>query len=280
MSHNDFKPGQKWISSAEPYLGMGSIVSAETRLITVNFDLVEQVRTYAKLEAPLTRVKFNIGDKIKTLSKIEIIVEQVSEHDGIFIYRGNYNGTDTSIIETELDPNVTFSKPEERLFINQTDDNRWFNLRYDTLTQQARLAQLPVRGLLSPRVSLIPHQFYIANEVASRYEPRILLADEVGLGKTIEAGLIINQLLTTGRANRILIIVPPTLAFQWFVEMIRRFNLQFTMLDEDRCVQIESDNSREFEDNPLSRHFLPNGSISDAINQRLSAGPGFLRDVL
>ncbi len=248
MSQNDFKPGQKWISSAEPDLGIGSIVSVESRLITIQFDLVEEVRTYAKQGAPLTRVKFNVGDHIKTLDRVELWVEHVTERDGILIYRGKYGSTDTSIIETELDPNVTFSKPEERLFTNQTDDNRWFNLRYATLTQQARLAQLPVRGLLSPRVSLIPHQFYIANEVASRYEPRILLADEVGLGKTIEAGLIINQLLTTGRANRILIIVPPTIAFQWFVEMIRRFNLQFTLLDEERCVQIEADNMREFED--------------------------------
>jgi len=55
----DFKPGQKWISSAEPELGIGQIVSVEHRLVTMNFDLIDEIRTYAKDQAPLTRVKFN-----------------------------------------------------------------------------------------------------------------------------------------------------------------------------------------------------------------------------
>ena len=242
MSHNDFKTGQKWISSAEPDLGIGQVIMSDDRLIQIQFDLADELRTYAKHQAPLARVKFAAGDRIKTVSGITISVTDVSEHDGIFIYRGIYQGTNTSIIETELDPNISFSKPEERLFTHQTDSNRWFNLRYRTLNHQARLAALPVRGLLSPRVALIPHQLYIANDVATRYAPRVLLADEVGLGKTIEAGLIIHQQLTTGKASRILIIVPAALTFQWFVEMIRRFNLQFTLLDEDRCLEIEADN--------------------------------------
>ena len=243
-----YKKGQKWISSAEPELGMGSVTEVEHRLVTLHFDIVEETRTYAKDQAPLTRVKFNAGDRIRTLDDIEILISHVTEKDGILVYQGDYQGTATAVIETDLDPNVTFSKPEERLFTHQIDDNRWFNLRYETLQHRARLAACPVKGLLGPRVSLIPHQFFIADEVASRYAPRVLLADEVGLGKTIEAGLIIHQQLVTGRANRILIIVPPSLTFQWFVEMIRRFNLQFTLLDEERCLQIEADNRREFDD--------------------------------
>ncbi|MBT3832598.1 MAG: RNA polymerase-associated protein RapA, partial [Gammaproteobacteria bacterium] len=244
----DFKPGQKWISSAEPELGIGQIVSVEHRLVTMNFDLIDEIRTYAKDQAPLTRVKFNIGDIIRTAGDLELEVSQVSDQDGIFVYHGEYQGTATAIIETELDPGITFSKPEERLFSFQIDDNRWFNLRYQTLQHRARLATSSIKGLLGPRVSLIPHQFFIAQEVASRYAPRVLLADEVGLGKTIEAGLILHQQLMTGRSSRIMIIVPPALNFQWFVEMIRRFNLQFTLLDEERCLDIEADNRPEHED--------------------------------
>jgi len=283
MSHSEFKPGQKWISSAEPDLGIGYIVSVEHRIIQVQFDVADELRTYARHQAPLARVRFKVGDRIRTATGLEMSVTGVTDRDGILIYRGQYRGTDTSIIETELDPSITFSKPEERLFTQQTDDNRWFNLRYSTLMQQARLANLPVRGMLSPRVALIPHQFYIANEIASRFAPRVLLADEVGLGKTIEAGLIINQQLTTGKASRILIIVPPALTFQWFVEMIRRFNLQFTLLDEERCQQIEADNLPEFEedepelDNPFEAQQLVLCSLDlfmeqpDRLSQAVSA---------
>jgi len=244
----DFKPGQKWISSAEPELGIGQVVSVEPRLVTMNFDLVDEARIYAREQAPLTRVKFNVGDIIRTAGGLELEVFQVSDQGGLFVYHGEYQGTSTAIIETDLDPNVTFSKPEERLFTLQIDDNRWFNLRYQTLQHRARLATSSIKGLLGPRVSLIPHQFFIAQEVASRYAPRVLLADEVGLGKTIEAGLIIHQQLMTGRSSRIMIIVPPALNFQWFVEMIRRFNLQFTLMDEERCLDIEADNHPENED--------------------------------
>jgi SNF2 family DNA or RNA helicase len=68
---------------------------------------------------------------------------------------------------------------------------------------------------------VIPHQFFILHEVASRQAPRVLLADEVGLGKTIEACLIIQRLLAVGKAQRVLILVPETLVHQWFVELLR-----------------------------------------------------------
>ena len=244
----DFKTGQKWISKAEPELGMGRIIRLEHRQVSCYFDLVGEERTYSRSQAPLSRVKFNPGDQIQTLDGITITVTSVVDHDDLFVYHGDYLGTNISLVETELDPNVRFSKPEERLFTHQLDDNRWFNLRYHTLMQVARSSGSSSRGLYGPRVSLIPHQFYIASEVASRYAPRVLLADEVGLGKTIEAGLIIHQQLQTGRARRVLVVIPPALTFQWFVEMIRRFNLQFTVLDEDRCQQIMADNARESED--------------------------------
>lgn len=239
---SEMKAGQKWISNADPELGMGRVLRVEHRQVSLFFDLVGEERIYSRLEAPLTRVKFKLGDEIKTLDGITLTVSSVLERDGFYVYHGDYRGTKTIVFETELDPNVRFSKPEERLFTCQLDDSRWFNLRYHTLDNIARLAKARSRGLYGPRVSLIPHQLYIANEVANRFAPRVLLADEVGLGKTIEAGLIIHQQLQTGRASRVLIIVPPALTFQWFVEMIRRFNLQFSLLDEDRCQQIVADN--------------------------------------
>ena len=253
-TNNNFKIGQKWVSNAEPELGMGRIVSEEGRIVTLAFDLVDEVRTYSTEQAPVTRARFAPGDSIKT-ADLTLVVESVTEADGLLVYHGHYQGTETAVIETDLDPNVRFSKPEQRLLTGQIDDNRWFNLRYQALDYTARLATSPLRGLIGPRVSLVPHQLYIASEVASRYAPRVLLADEVGLGKTIEAGLILHQQLATGRASRALIIVPPALTMQWFVEMIRRFNLSFTLLDEDRCQIVEASNRSEDAEDAINNPF-------------------------
>ncbi|MCB1079283.1 MAG: DEAD/DEAH box helicase family protein, partial [Verrucomicrobiae bacterium] len=103
------------------------------------------------------------------------------------------------------------------------------------------------RGLVGGRISLIPHQLFIANEVASRIAPRVLLADEVGLGKTIESSLILHRLHNSGRAKRILILVPDALVNQWFVELYRRFSLKFAIFDEPRALSIEYPESSDEE---------------------------------
>lgn len=90
----EFKTGQRWISSAEPELGIGQIVSIEHRLISISFDLTGEVRTYARDQAPVSRVRFAPGDRIRKTDGIEITVSQVTERDGIYIYHGNYNDTD------------------------------------------------------------------------------------------------------------------------------------------------------------------------------------------
>ncbi|KAG1658134.1 RNA polymerase-associated protein RapA [Nymphon striatum] len=106
-------------------------------------------------------------------------------------------------------------------------------------------------GLAGPRIQPLSHQLYIAHQVARRHAPRVLLADEVGLGKTIEAGLILHQQILTERVNRALIVVPETLTHQWLVEMLRRFNLHFTVLDEERCFAIEDEGDEETHINPF-----------------------------
>ncbi|MFQ3208636.1 MAG: ATP-dependent helicase HepA, partial [Colwellia sp.] len=143
------------------------------------------------------------------------------------------------------------------LLNSQVDRLDWFRLRKDCLQHQYQQQQSDLTGLTGGRVSLIPHQLYIADEVGNRFAPRVLLADEVGLGKTIEAGLIIHQQLVTGRAKRILIIVPESLMHQWLVEMLRRFNLNFSIFDNERCVETSQDNYVEGKKaNPFSSEQL------------------------
>lgn len=238
---SEFCPGQRWVSNTESELGLGIVVSLDDRLVELSFPAAGERRTYAFKNAPLSRVIYHAGEQIRNEEGRLLTITEVHDHQGCKIYMAEDNsGQEVAVPELDLDSFVQFSKPQDRLFAGQIDKNRAFRLRCQTLKHINQLQQSPVTGLLGPRVQLLPHQLYIANEVANRYAPRVLLADEVGLGKTIEAGLIIHQQLISGRAARVLIVVPDSLVHQWLVEMLRRFNLSFTILDEERCEALES----------------------------------------
>lgn len=237
---NDYIPGQRWISDAELQMGLGTILTVDYRTVTVLFLATGETRTYAKQTAPLTRVIFTRGDNVPAHEGWLLNVETVEEQDGLVTYIGTKeDGSPAELPEGQLDNLIQLNRPTERLFTGQIDQDKWFELRYQTLQHVNRLAHSDLRGLTGVRTNLIPHQLYIAHEVANRYAPRVLLADEVGLGKTIEAGLILHHQLLTERAKRVLVIVPESLVHQWLVEMLRRFNLYFSLFDEDRCKAIE-----------------------------------------
>lgn len=255
---HDINPGQRWISDTEVDMGLGTILTVEHRTITVVFLATGETRTYAKQTAPLTRVQFEPGDSIHNQAKETLQVTSVSEQDGLLIYHGKVeNGESQDWPESQLDNFIQLNRPTERLFAGQLDANKWFELRYQSLRHANRLAHSDLYGLTGVRTSLIPHQLFIAHEVAHRYAPRVLLADEVGLGKTIEAGLILHQQLLTERAKRVLIIVPESLVHQWLVEMWRRFNLHFSVFDEERCQGIEENSEQDsYQNNPFQTEQL------------------------
>ncbi len=243
-------PSQRWVSDSEPELGLGVILDANRRMVEILFAASGERRLYALATAPLRRVVFKVGDRIKDGEGNEVTVERVSEEEGLLTYHAGGR----AIPEAELSDAISFSSPEERLMAGTLDPIELFDLRVETLDMAGKIAASPVRGFVGPRVDLIPHQMSIAGEVASRLTPRVLLADEVGLGKTIEAGLILHRLHLSGRADRVLILVPDPLIHQWFVELYRRFNMQVTILDEKRIEGIEEEDP---EANPfLSAQFV------------------------
>ncbi|MGZ8175850.1 MULTISPECIES: RNA polymerase-associated protein RapA [Methylobacter] len=232
-----FIPGQRWISNTESELGLGLILDVAHKRVTVLFLACDEKRMYAQDNAPLTRVRFSAGDVIESIDEYKVIVTGLTEQDGLITYLGkDEDGQDVQLDEVELNHHIQFNKPQDRLFIGQVDPTAWFLLRYETWRRLQQHQQSPVKGLLGGRASLIPHQLFIAHESANRSAPRIMLADEVGLGKTIEAGLILHHRLINGLSSRVLIIVPETLLHQWLVEMLRRFNLRFSIFDEARCL--------------------------------------------
>ena len=252
-------PGQRYISTSEPNLGLGHVISEDNGLIEICFPTAEDTRTYSIATAPLVRVRFAPGDEISDHEKTHLTVESVTEDEGLL----TYHGQGKSIHESDLLDSLTFIRPEKRLLAGLTDHPKDFDQRLEALRWNTTIRRSPARGYTGARIDLIPHQLSIVAEAANRLFPRVLLADEVGLGKTIEACLILHRLHLTGRANRILILVPEALVHQWFVELLRRFNLLFAIFDEERCQSIctHDESANPFSDSQLI--LCPTGLLSE-----------------
>jgi len=246
-----YQPGQRWISDSEAELGLGTILAQDGRLLTVLYPATGDTRQYSLRNAPLTRVRFAPGDQITHFEGWKLTVREVEDIDGLMVYHGlDGQNQPRTLPETQLSNFIQFRLASDRLFAGQIDPLSWFSLRYNTLQHTSKQMQSALWGLGGCRAQPIAHQLHIAREVADRSAPRVLLADEVGLGKTIEAGLVIHRQLLTGRASRVLILVPENLQHQWLVEMRRRFNLQVALFDAERFI--ESDASNPFDDAQLA----------------------------
>ena len=262
----DFHPGQRWISTAEPELGLGAVLRVEGRGVQVLFAKAGVLRQYAQESAPLARAEFRPGQRVAGKGRA-FLVERVEIRDRLLIYAGD--GKEMS--EGELDDEQAVSQADERLIAGRVDAPAAFDFRLEALSRRAAARRSPAWGVAAARVDLIPHQLRVAEAAIARRAPRLLLADEVGLGKTIEAGLIMARLLAAGRARRVLVLLPDSLVHQWFIELLRRFNLAFALYDEERCEAIEmaGDGRNPFEDEQLA--IVPLGLLEGSARRAQQA---------
>ena len=93
-----FIPGQRWISNAEPELGLGTVVRIDGRTVQVLFATAGVLRLYAAHAAPLSRAQFRVGQKISG-QKQNFAIERISEADGLFTYHAG----ERALVEAELD---------------------------------------------------------------------------------------------------------------------------------------------------------------------------------
>jgi ATP-dependent helicase HepA len=232
------------MSVSEPELGLGTVAAVGPRTVRLTFPAARESREYALAGAPLRRAAFRPGDTVSTKTQANVRIEAVVEREGLRYY----TLAGREVRETELSDRLSFNRPLERLFARHVDAPRLFELRVAALTHQHRHRQSPLHGFAGGRIDLLPHQMSVAAQVAHRLTPRVLLADDVGLGKTIEACLVLHRLILTGRIRRVLVLVPESLVHQWFLELLRRFNLRFHIFDEERCAAIEQSTAN---DNPF-----------------------------
>ena len=198
MSDSDWVVGQRCASQGELALGLGIIKDVNARNISVSFPAAQSDRTYARRNAPLRRVRFEVGDRVQDNEGNTFIVSEIREQNHLLFYFG----PDEELLpETELDHTIVYNKPHQKLLAGYINKPKEFDLRCKTWELKHQSLAHPSRGFMGARIELVPHQLYIAQEVSGRRRPRVLLSDEVGLGKTIEAGLIFHRLWKIGRAH-------------------------------------------------------------------------------
>lgn len=227
-----FKPGQRYISVHEPELGIGRVLSVQNKNIVFEFPAVGQNRIYRSHAAPVDRYILAVGETAKSEKGISFLIESVENKADLIIYHGRGG--------RELNESDLLSKAAARpadlfpaLLKGDISDLKDFKLREKALMLSSEWQSSSVRGMIGPRVDMIEHQYYLCQRACASSElPRLMLSDEVGLGKTIEAGMIWHALRARGRIVRSLILVPESLKHQWMVEMKRRFNQIFTLVDE------------------------------------------------
>jgi len=225
-----FVPGQRYVSQTELELGLGRVIKTDARTVLFEFPAANQQRIYRINGAPVQRFLLQEGEQARSVKGEAFLVESIEDENGLLIYCGRGK----RLPESELHHRMNARRDNlfERLAENQGDTNKNFQLREKAQSIRSRWLSSPVRGMVGPRVDLIPHQYYICHRACSASSlPRLMLCDEVGLGKTIEAGMIWHTLKTRGRVLRALILVPESLKHQWIVEMLRRFNQFFTLID-------------------------------------------------
>lgn len=115
--------------------------------------------------------------------------------------------------------------------------------RLERLWQAVEAEEIPLMEsaaiLTSAKVDLLPHQVVLVHRVTNARPKRFLIADEVGLGKTIEAALILRELASRGELQRAIMIVPAGLVENWRRELNDVFNLDFEVFGIEGDVSVE-----------------------------------------
>ncbi len=242
----NFVIGQRYMSLGEPNLGLGILEELADKNLSIFYPASGERRRYGLKTAPLKRIIFDIGDEVHNREGFSFIVkDRVLSDSGLYVYRGEAG---EELIEIDLLDSIQYHQPEEKIFNELPDSFNLFLLRQESFKFLNWLEGFSLRGMQGGRLSLIDHQYYLADKVLNQPFPRVLLADEVGLGKTIEAGLILKSLIQRGRADRVLVVTPGSLNFQWFIEMYRKYNITFTVINEN-SDSAQSETQNPFDEN-------------------------------
>ncbi|HEV2529110.1 MAG TPA: helicase-related protein [Thermomicrobiales bacterium] len=213
--------------------GLGVVLEADRRTITVAFDHGADSLRLNPRTAMITRLRWEVGDPVQLVGPdAAATVRRVAQSGDLFRYTVEMaaSGERRVVPEQDLAPREIVRSPDELLAAGDFDHSRNFFFRTTAHDLRAVRQLVGVSGTIA-RIVPRPHQMFVAQRVLRAPSARFLLADEVGLGKTIEAGLIIQELRARGSLDHVLVITPTNLAIQWLQEMRTKFNERFVLLD-------------------------------------------------
>lgn len=257
-----FALGQRWINTAVPELGTGIIIEIEHKTVLVQFPFSDKTMTFSKISAPLKRAIFSIGDEVHLLDDRKVVIAAVLENGDQTL---SYQFAAESVHEGQISFAINIDHPEEKIFNGMCDSSSYFSMRMETLKNHSIYNASPVKGHFGGRIDLFAHQQYVVDKICKDFIPRSLLADEVGLGKTIEAGMTIHRLIIRNMVERVLIILPEALVVQWYLELARKYNLLFTIINQNTYIE---ENSFPFLDNQFvitTFNFLKGSSMAQSM---------------
>ncbi|MGZ3447497.1 MAG: SNF2-related protein, partial [Myxococcaceae bacterium] len=240
-----FVPGMKVRYVLQPEWGVGHLVR------TLEGGSVAEVLFPGRSQPTLVSTRGNAlvahqlaaGDRVRTAKgRPATITGEEPGGRGLRRYVLRYeDGTDDEMPESEVQAPVPDTDLLSTLREGRVAEARAFLLRRQALTLDEERRNDALGALLASRVMVKPHQVGVVQRVLSARRPRFVLADEVGLGKTIEAGMVFSALRLSGLAARVLVIAPSHLTVQWLAELFHKFQQLFTLVDGERLARSRRD---------------------------------------
>jgi len=230
-----WRVGSKLVHPFNPDLGIGEVRRIEGRFLVVYFPDADLELTLASQAADLSRLVLAPGSPARLRETGERVEIAAAEGHRYRLSDGR------TVDDAEIWPDRAIATPVERLARLDVDRLSGFRNRLDGLSLMELREAGGLGSFLGGRIDLFPHQLHAALRAFETDPVRWLLADEVGLGKTVEACLILSALIRTGRAERALVVAPSTLTVQWLGELYRKFHQVFVLLDAARAEAVETD---------------------------------------
>ena len=230
-----------------PELGIGRIAALDGRALVVEFPRSATTLRLAANTDALVAVDLSPGRPVRITTTHEETSIKARRPDGMLDLVNGRTEPAHALWPLELEGALL-----ERLALGDLDDVDDFVTRMNILHLLAIREADGLGSFLGGRVRLYPHQLHVAERASATNPVRWLLADEVGLGKTIEASLILNRLVHTGQVRRCLVVAPESLTVQWLGELWRKYHQVFTLLDSERLGDVAKDFGEDF--NPFELH--------------------------